>query len=33
MHTSATTTNRRRLLHRDLVVLALEMAVPVGVVI
>ena len=32
MHTSATTTNRHRLLHGDLVLLVLEIAVPVGVV-
>ena len=32
MHTSATTSNRHRLLHSDLVLLTLEIAVPVGVV-
>ena len=32
MHTSATTTNRQRLFHSDLVLLALEIAIPVGVV-
>ena len=32
MRTSATMTNRHRLLHNDLVLLAMEIAIPVGVV-